>query len=480
MEKTIENVSSNLLWRLLERFGAQGVTLIVSIVLARVLDTEVYGTVALVTVITTILQVFVDCGLGSALIQKKNTDSLDFSTVFYFNFLVCVILYIGLFLLAPSISKFYKRPVLTSLIRASGLILIISGFKNIQNAYVSRHLLFKKYFFATLGGTLTAAFIGIYMAYNGMGVWSLVTQNLVNQFIDTLILWFVVKWRPTLKFSFQRLKGLFSYSWKLLISSLLDTLWNQLRQLIIGKRYSSNDLAFYNKGNEYPYYATLALNSSIDSVLLPVMSSAQDNVYEVKVMTRRAIKTSSYILWPIMMGLAACSKTLISVILTDKWLPAVPYLIIFCIVYAFYPIHTANLNAIKALGRSDLFLKLEVIKKILNLLIIFSTMWYGVFWLAFGSIIGSILGQLINSWPNRELLNYKYKEQILDILPYIVISVSMSLVVYSLSFLNLANWQILFLQISIGVIFYVSISYILKIDSFHYCINIVKKLIKKK
>ncbi len=480
MEKTIENVSSNLLWRLLERFGAQGVTLIVSIVLARVLDTEVYGTVALVTVITTILQVFVDCGLGSALIQKKNTDSLDFSTVFYFNFLVCVILYIGLFLLAPSISKFYKRPVLTSLIRVSGLILIISGFKNIQNAYVSRHLLFKKYFFATLGGTLTAAFIGIYMAYNGMGVWSLVTQNLVNQFIDTLILWFVVKWRPTLEFSFQRLKGLFSYSWKLLISSLLDTLWNQLRQLIIGKRYSSNDLAFYNKGNEYPYYATLALNSSIDSVLLPVMSSAQDNVYEVKVMTRRAIKTSSYILWPIMMGLAACSKTLISVILTDKWLPAVPYLIIFCIVYAFYPIHTANLNAIKALGRSDLFLKLEVIKKILNLLIIFSTMWYGVFWLAFGSIIGSILGQLINSWPNRELLNYKYKEQILDILPYIVISVSMSLVVYSLSFLNLANWQILFLQISVGVIFYVSISYILKIDSFHYCINIVKKLIKKK
>ena len=480
MEKTIENVSSNLLWRLLERFGAQGVTLIVSIVLARVLDTEVYGTVALVTVITTILQVFVDCGLGSALIQKKNTDSLDFSTVFYFNFLVCVILYIGLFLLAPSISKFYKRPVLTSLIRVSGLILIISGFKNIQNAYVSRHLLFKKYFFATLGGTLTAAFIGIYMAYNGMGVWSLVTQNLVNQFIDTLILWFVVKWRPTLEFSFQRLKGLFSYSWKLLISSLLDTLWNQLRQLIIGKRYSSNDLAFYNKGNEYPYYATLALNSSIDSVLLPVMSSAQDNVYEVKVMSRRAIKTSSYILWPIMMGLAACSKTLISVILTDKWLPAVPYLIIFCIVYAFYPIHTANLNAIKALGRSDLFLKLEVIKKILNLLIIFSTMWYGVFWLAFGSIIGSILGQLINSWPNRELLNYRYKEQILDILPYIVISVSMSLVVYSLSFLNLANWQILFLQISVGVIFYVSISYILKIDSFHYCINIVKKLIKKK
>lgn len=480
MEKTIENVSSNLLWRLLERFGAQGVTLIVSIVLARVLDTEVYGTVALVTVITTILQVFVDCGLGSALVQKKDADSLDFSTVFYFNFLICVILYIGLFLLAPSISKFYNRPVLTSLIRASGLILIISGFKNIQNAYVSRHLLFKKYFFATLGGTLTAAFIGIYMAYNGMGVWSLVAQNLVNQFIDTVILWFVVKWRPTLEFSLQRLKGLFSYSWKLLISSLLDTVWNQLRQLIIGKRYSSNDLAFYNKGNEYPYYATLALNSSIDSVLLPVMSSAQDNVHEVKMMTRRAIKTSSYILWPIMMGLASCSKALISVVLTDKWLPAMPYLIIFCIVYAFYPIHTANLNAIKALGRSDLFLKLEIIKKILNLIIILCTMWFGVFWLAFGSIIGSIFGQLINSWPNRKLLNYKYKEQLSDILPYIITSVLMGLVVYTLNFFKLLNWQILVLQILVGIIFYISISYIFRIDSFYYCISILNKLIEKK
>lgn len=479
MEKTIENVSSNLLWRFLERFGAQGVTLIVSIVLARVLDTEVYGTVALVTVITTILQVFVDCGLGSALVQKKDADSLDFSTVFYFNFLVCIMLYIGLFITAPFISIFYNRPVLTSLIRTSGLLLIISGFKNIQNAYVSRHLLFKKYFFATLGGTLTAAIVGIYMAYNGMGVWSLVTQNLVNQFIDTLILWFVVEWKPTLEFSLQRLKRLLSFSWKLLISSLLDTLWNQLRQLIIGKRYSSNDLAFYNKGNEYPYYATLALNSSIDSVLLPVMSSSQDNVEEVKAMTRRAIKTSSYILWPIMMGLASCSKALISVILTDKWLPAMPYLIIFCIVYAFYPIHTANLNAIKALGRSDTFLRLEIIKKISNLVIIVCTMWYGVFWLALGSIIGSILGQLINSWPNRELLNYKYKEQLLDILPYIIISVCMGIVVYSLNFINIANWEILILQIIVGVVFYISISYVLKIDSFFYCVNIVKNLIKK-
>ena len=480
MEKTVENVSSNLLWRFLERFGAQGVTLIVSIVLARVLDTEVYGTVALVTVITTILQVFVDCGLGTALIQKKNADSIDFSTVFYFNFIVCLLLYLTLFLVAPKIAWFYNRPTLTPVIRVLGLLLIISGFKNIQNAYVSRHLLFKKYFFATLGGTVTAAIVGIYMAYHGMGVWALVTQNLVNQLIDTVILWFVVKWRPTKEFSFLRLKQLFSYSWKLLVSQLLDTIWNQLRQLIIGKKYSSNDLAFYNKGNEYPYYGTLALNSSIDSVLLPVMSSAQDNVEEVKNMTRRAIKTSSFILWPVMMGLAACSKALIIVVLTAKWLPAMPYLIIFCIVYAFYPIHTANLNAIKALGRSDLFLKLEIIKKILNLIIILSTMWYGVIWLALGSIVGSVFGQIINSWPNRKLLKYTYKEQILDILPYIGISLIMAGLVYCINFINIATWQILILQIITGVILYTGMSWIFKIDSFYYCLHILKKLLKSR
>lgn len=277
-----KQITSNLIWRLLERFGAQGVTLIVSIVLARILDPKIYGIIALITVITTILQVFIDSGLGTALIQKKNADSLDFSTVFYFNFVMCILLYIILFFAAPFIADFYKMLELVPVIRVLGLILLISGFKNIQNAYVSRHLLFKKYFFATLGGTITAAFVGIIMAYNGLGIWALVAQNLVNQLIDTIILWITVKWRPTREFSLDRLKKLFSYASKLLLSSLLDTVWGQLRQLIIGKKYSSTDLAFYNKGNEYPNYAVIALNSSIDSVLLPVMSKEQDNPQKCK------------------------------------------------------------------------------------------------------------------------------------------------------------------------------------------------------
>lgn len=473
-------VFSNLIWRLLERFGAQGVTLLVSIILARVLDPTVYGIVALVTVITTILQVFVDCGLGTALIQKKEADSVDFSTVFYFNLFVCIVLYFFLFIASPFIANFYNMPSLSSVIRVLGLMLIISGFKNIQNAYVSRNLLFKKYFFATFGGTVVAAFVGIWMAYHGYGVWALVFQNIFNQFIDTVILWITVKWRPTKEFSVKRLKGLFSYAWKLLLSSLIDTIWNQLRQLIIGKKYSSNDLAYYNKGNEYPYYATLAINSSIDSVLLPVMSKSQDDSEQIKRMTRRAIKTSSYILWPLMMGLAACSKPLISLVLTDKWLESSKYLIVFCFVYAFYPIHTANLNAIKALGRSDLFLKLEIAKKIVNLLIILLTMWHGVFYLALGSVIGSIFSQLINSWPNRKLLNYHYREQLLDIIPYIVMSLVMASVVCFIPLLGLGTLQTLFIQIFVGCCIYLGLSLLFRVDSLMYCLSIAKRIINRR
>lgn len=470
-------VSSNLLWRLLERFGAQSVTLVVSIILARILDPSVYGTIALVTVITTILQVFVDSGLGTALIQKKQVDSLDFSTAFYCNIIICMVLYFGLFACAPFIASFYNNEELAPIIRVLGIILIISGFKNIQNAYISRNLLFKFYFFATLGGTISAAIVGIWMAYNGFGVWALVFQNIINQGIDTIILWVLVKWKPTKEFSFSRLKALYSYSWKLLVSSLLDTTWTQLRQLIIGKQYSTTDLAYYNKGQEYPNSATVALNSSIDSVLLPIMSKEQDSPTIIKQMTRRAIKTSSYILWPMMLGLSACSVSFVKVILTEKWLPCVPYLIIFSIVYAFYPIHTANLNAIKALGRSDLFLLLEIIKKIANLIIIIITIPFGPLYIALGSILGSVISQIINSWPNNKLLKYSYKEQISDIVPYIFLSLIMATCVALEQFLGFSDILTLIIQITTGAIVYIGLSYAIHLDSFEYCLTTIQKLI---
>ena len=277
---------SGFFWRLMERFGAQGVTFVVSVVLARLLDPKVYGTVALIAVFTTILGVFVDSGMGNALIQKKDADDLDFSSVFYFNMAMCLTLYGLLFLASPWIARFYEMPELTPVIRVTGLTLVVSGVKNIQQAYVSKHLLFKRFFFATLGGTLGAAVLGIWMAYRGYGVWALVAQGLFNTTVDTIILWVTVKWRPKWMFSFERLKGLFSYGWKLLASSLMDTVFNRLRQLVIGKMYTPENLAFYEKGGNFPYLLTNNINSSIDSVLLPVMSKAQDNRETVKNMTR--------------------------------------------------------------------------------------------------------------------------------------------------------------------------------------------------
>ena len=475
-----KTVFNNFLWRFLERCGAQGVTFVVSIVLARLLDPSVYGTVALVTVFTTILQVFVDSGLGNALIQKKNADDLDFSSVFWFNITVCTVLYTAMFFAAPLIARFYNMPELTPVVRAISLIIVISGVKNVQQAYVSRNMLFKRFFYATLGGTIGAAVIGILMAYHGFGVWALVAQMLFNTFVDTAILWITVKWRPKLMFSFERLKGLFSFGWKILVSSLIDTVYNDLRQLIIGKLYTSGDLAQYNRGKQFPHLIITNINSSIDSVLLPTMSSEQDNRDRVRAMTRRAIRTSTYIMAPMMMGLSVCAEPIVDLILTEKWLPCIPFLRIFCITYMFYPIHTANLNAIKAMGRSDLFLKLEIAKKIVGLVALLSTMWFGVMAMAYSLLVTSVCSQIINSWPNRKLLGYSYINQLKDILPNITLAVFMGICVYCVQFVDLSDILTLIIQVPLGAAIYFAGSKLLHLDSFEYILTTAKGYLHKK
>lgn len=467
-------VFSNFIWRFAERCGAQLVTFIVSIVLARILTPSDYGTIALVTVFTTILQVFIDSGLSTALIQKKDADDLDFSSVFYFNFVICIILYLIMFVSAPFIANFYKDPSLVSIVRVISLTLIISGVKGVQQSYVSRHMLFKRFFFSTLGGTIFSAVLGIIMAYAGFGVWAIVFQQLSNNAIDTLILWITVKWRPIKKFSWSRLKNLLSFGWKMLASSLLDTVYNNLRNMIIGKLYTSADLAFYNQGDKFPKLIVTNINTSIDSVLLPTMSNEQDNHVRVKDMTRRAIKISTYIMAPLMIGLAFCAKPIVQIVLTDKWLPCVPYLQIFCISYLFWPIHTANLNAIKAMGRSDLFLKLEVIKKFIGMILLLITMNISVMAMAYSLLISGLISQVINSWPNRYLLKYSYIDQIKDILPNIVMALIMGVFVYFINYLNLSVLVSLMVQIILGGIIYLVLSIFTKNDSFTYLINILK------
>lgn len=468
-------VISNFIWRFAERCGAQGVSFIVSIVLARLLAPEMYGTIALVTVFTTVLNVFVDSGLGNALIQKKDADEVDFSTVFYFNLTICLFLYAAVFAVAPAIARFYNDLELVPIIRVLSLTIVISGIKNVQQAYVSRTLQFKRFFFSTLGGTIGAAIIGITMAYKGFGVWALVIQQIFNATVDTLILWVTVKWRPKAVFSFERLKGLASYGWKLLVSSLLDTVYNNVRQLIIGKLYSAADLAYYNKGKQFPNLVITNVNVAIDSVLFPVISANQDDTAQVKKMTRRAIQTSSFVIWPVVMGLAACAESIVKILLTEKWLPCVPYLQIFCFTYGFWPIHTANLNAIKAVGRSDIFLKLEIIKKVIGIASILISMPFGVMPMALAYMATAPLSAFVNATPNRKLLGYKYREQIMDMFPSMLLSFIMAVAVLMVGCIRINLFLTLVIQIIVGVLVYLCGAVLFKIDSLNYILRIIKK-----
>lgn len=470
---------SSLLWRFLERCGAQGVTFLVTIVLARLLAPEVYGLMALVTVFTAILQVFVDSGMGNALIQKKDADDLDFSSVFFFNLVMCIALYLVLFFCAPLIAAFYHNPELTLVIRVLGITLLIAGVKNVQQAYVSRKLQFKRFFFATLGGTIGAAVIGIAMAYMGFGIWALVAQSLFNTMLDTVILWLTVRWRPKMMFSFARLKVLLRYGWKLLISALLHTFYTNLRTLIIGRLYTPTDLAYYEKGQSFPTLIVSNINASIDSVLLPTMSGVQDSRKNVKTITRRAIVTSSYLMWPMMIGLAVVAKSLVVLLLTEKWLAAVPFLQITCFALGLEPLQTANLNAIKAVGRSDIFLKLEIVKKTISIVILLLSMRIGVVAIAVSGLAYSVIATMLNAAPNKKLLGYSYFEQVKDILPSFTLAILMGAVVYPIALIPMPMILLLLAQVVTGVVFYVGVSAILKLEPFYYILNTIRQFKRK-
>ena len=475
-----DTVVTNLFWRLGERFGAKMVQFLVQMILAKMLAPEIWGTIGLILIFIEVLQVFIESGLGNALIQKKDADDLDFSTVFYFNCVICGAAYLLMFFAAPLIAWFYKAPELTSAIRVMSLVLVVSGLKNVQQAYVSKNMLFKRFFFATLIGTVTAAVIGIAMAYFGFGLWAIIAQNLINVTIDTCILWITVKWRPKRAFSFQRLKQLYSFGWKLFASSLMEVIYLKLRGLIIGRKYSKEDLAYYTYGEYFPQFITSILNSSIDSVLLPSMSSVQDSRENVKNMTRRAIKIGTYILMPFMVGIMVCAGPVVRIVLTEDWLPVIPYLRILCISYAFMPIHTANLNAIKAIGRSDTYLKLEIIKKFVDFASILATMFISVKAMVYGVLVASIISQVINAWPNKKLLNYSYLEQVADMIPQIIASTIMGAVIYLINLVDIHYLLMLAIQVPLGVIVYIICSKLMHIDSFDYLLDVIKSLLNRK
>lgn len=465
--------TTNLIWRLLERFGAQGISFIVSIILARILDPGVYGTIALVTVFTSLLQVFVDSGLGNALIQKKEVDDIDYSSVFYFNVAFGLILYFIMFLAAPFIAKFYRLPELTPVIRVLSLTVVVSSVKNIQQAYVAKNMLFKRFFWSTIGGTVVAAIIGIIMAYNDCGVWSLVALNLINLCIDTTILWITVKWKPKLLFSWERLKGLLSFGWKLLVARMIETFYSECRSLIIGRVYSSEDLAYFNRGKQYPNLLVTNIDYSLTSVLFPVMSAAQDDKEKCKSIVRRAITTNIYIIAPLMMGMTVCAEPIVRLILTDKWLPCVPYLRIFCFTLAFMTFNTANMNSYRSLGRSDLYLKIELIRKAFGIGVLVVTMKFGVMWIAYGEIIATLISMLVTAVPNKKFIGYGFFEQLRDVIPSLILATAMGACVYPISMIGLGDGATLFIQIGVGIVVYLVGSIVFKFEPFIYLKNMI-------
>lgn len=475
MEVSRTSFLINVLWRFFERIGAQLVSFIVTIVIARLISPESFGTVALISVFTSILQVFVDSGLGNALIQKKDADDLDFSTVFYTNVVFCLIIYIFMFFISPLISSFYGDYNLTLYIRVVSITLIISGVKNVQQAYVSKHLLFRKFFFSTIIGTIVAAFVGIIMALKGLGVWALITQQLVNAFLDTVIVWITVKWRPKLCFSFSRLRELYSFGWKMLVTSLINTTFCKFRELVIGKFYSGTELAFYNRGNTLSLLVVQNVDASLSSVLMPTISNIQNNKERIQQIVKRTIKISTYIMSPFLLGLAAVSNNFVLIFLTESWLPCVPYLIIFCVGNLFYPLYTANLNSIAAMGRSDLYLKIEIVKKALGLVILLGACKFGVRAIAFSFLIERFLEVFVDVIPSGMLIKYGVYEQIKDVLPNYLISSFMFVVVHFVGKMGILPGLLLIIQIIVGMVIYVLLSIIFQNDSFMYIINLIKK-----
>lgn len=469
-------VISSLFWKLLERGGTQGVQFLVQIVLARLLAPEQFGTIAIEMVFINLAQVFVQSGFNTALVQNKDADDVDFSSVLYLSLAVALVLYILLFFASPFISDFYRAPELTSVLRVIGVVLFFGAFNSIQNAYIAKHLLFKKLFYSSFGAIVISGLVGVAAAYIGLGVWALVLQQLFNQISVTIIMWFTVKWRPKLVFSWNRVKILFSFGWKLLASSLIDRLYLDLRPLIIGRIYDSSTLAFYNRGQQFPQVIVSNINGSIQSVMLPTLSAYQEDKVKVKSIMRRAIVTSSFFIFPLMIGMAIVAEPLVIIVLTDKWLSAVPFLQIFCFTYMLMPIHTANLQAINAIGRSDIFLKLEIVKKTYGIIILIISLPFGVYAMAIGELVSSLISSFVNAYPNKKLLNYGYGEQIKDIAPSFVTSVIMGVLVYLVRFLNFSIWSTLIIQVALGVVIYIILAKLFRLDSFSYLLTTIRQL----
>ena len=466
-------------WRFGERLSSQLVSFVVSVVLARLLLPKEYGVIALTMVFINIASCLAVSGLGTSLIQKRDADELDFSTMFHAGNALSLFLYAILFIAAPFIADIYKNEVITPVLRILGLVIPISAINSIQQASISRKLDFKKFFYATLIGTIISGFIGIFMAYHGFGVWSLVGQQLSNQLVNTFTLNRIITWRPKLIFSYRRFKVLFSFGSKFMGANVIGSFFNELKSFIIGIKYQPADLAFYNRGDSFPSLFSNNINNTINAVLFPAMSKVQNEPEALKRAVRRAMMTSSFIMCPILLGLAATSDKLVLILLTKKWLFCVPFMQVLCFQYLFGILGTANLQALNALGRSDVTLKLELYKKPVYLLFIVIGMFVSPLAIAIACTCYGFIGTAFNAWPNRKLIGYSFKDQLKDVSPQFGIALAMGGGVYLIGLLPLNIFVSFFIQVVMGGAFYIGMARLLSLESYNYAVNTIKNIRKK-
>lgn len=493
-ENLPQKVAKGAIWTLLEKISVQLVGFVVGVVLARLLTPDDYGTVALTSVFFAIAGVLVDCGFGIALIQKKDADDLDFNSVFYLSAVLSLVIYVILFFSAPFIANFYRVPELVAIVRISALTFFFNSINSVQNAELMRKMLFNLSFRISIITTISSAVCGILMAYLGYGVWALVWSTLVSGFVGTVSRWFIIAWRPKLMFSFARLKPLFSYGWKMAASALLDRAVSQINGLLIGKFYTKVDLAFVNKGHSLPQLVMMQIDDTLSKVSFPAFVQLQNDKVRLRDGMRRLMICSTFLVFPAMVGVAVCSKTLILLLFGQKWLEAAPYMMLACFSLALRPFHTINIKGIMVLGRSDLFLIIGIVKDIAKITAILLSFRYGVFvFMAVCSFVLGPLSVLINAWPNKRLLNYTVRMQIMDVLPClglcaieaaVVVGIEQGINMMGLNYYSTGSYfslvLLLVLQMIGGLISYFTASYFFRVQPLRDFLRIISRTLEAK
>ena len=459
----MNRILSNVAWRFAEQISSYSVTFIVSIVIARILAPEDYGSIAIIMVFITLANIFVQNGFSAALIQKKNADNLDFSSIFYFILAFSTVLYAILFVISPYVALYYNSDVLCPALRVLGLRLIIGTVNTVQQAVIAKKMIFRKNFFSTLGGNVVSGILGLVAAYAGLGLWALIIQNLSHLIVTTSILWYTVKWRPILAFSWRRLKGLLDFGWKLMASALAGAIYDDLRTLIIGKVYSKSDLAYYSRGQQFPQLIMNNVNNAVSSVTFPVLSEKQDNKDDLANSNRRLIQIMSGVISPLLVGLAIVAEPLVHIILTDKWLPCVPFLRVCCIFYWLTCIYNAYLTSYKAIGNSGLALKIELIDDIIGIILIVCFFRISVMAIAMVTVVSRIAAFFVCWFITKNIFNVPVRNQISDSLMPVLLAIMISPLLW-----YIGNWVCypiiaIFIQLFVGVALYCVVAYFLKL-----------------